>query len=316
MESLSDLLKDMKNREFWRALEEKTDEVLHDPLIVKWRSKYPDLDEKTLRSHMNRLYQYAKEYKQCSNCPGLERCPNDFAGHYTKLYVETINGQAHIYDHKVTCKKMTAKQKQDTLQRRIRSFYVDEKALFGGISVSEIVHNDPERVLAVDQIMEYILLTKEQGLQKEGLYLAGKFGTGKTFLMSFLLHELAKEGYSGAIVFMPDFVEDLKSMFAEPQRLKDMLDTLKESDLLIFDDIGAENLNPWVRDHVLGSILNYRMNRKPTFFTSNYELDQLEQHFSFTSKDGEEEYKGKRLMDRIRHYVKVIVVKGRNKREA
>ncbi|MNU01938.1 Primosomal protein DnaI [compost metagenome] len=65
---------------------------------------------------------------------------------------------------------------------------------------------------------------------------------------------------------------------------------------------------------MLGSILNYRMNRKPTFYTSNYELDALEKHFSFTSKDGEEAYKGQRLMDRIRPFVDVIVVNGENKR--
>jgi len=113
---------------------------------------------------------------------------------------------------------------------------------------------------------------------------------------------------------MPEFAEELKGMFSEPQRLKETIDLLKEADLLVFDDIGAENLNPWLRDHVLGTILNYRMNRKPTFFTSNYELDALEQHFSFTSKDGEEEFKGKRLMDRIRPFVDVVVVNGTNKR--
>ena len=113
---------------------------------------------------------------------------------------------------------------------------------------------------------------------------------------------------------MPDFMEDLKSMFAEPQQLKDTIEMLKETDLLVFDDIGAENLNPWARDHVLGTILNYRMNRKPTFFTSNYDLDALEQHFSFTNRDGEELHKGQRIMDRIRPFVEAVPVNGRNKR--
>lgn len=103
-------------------------------------------------------------------------------------------------------------------------------------------------------------------------------------------------------------------MIKEPERLNETIELLKTTDLLVFDDIGAENLNPWARDHVMGSILNYRMNRKPTFYTSNYELDALEKHFSFTNKDGDEQYKGKRLMDRIRPFVDTIVVKGTNKR--
>lgn len=132
--------------------------------------------------------------------------------------------------------------------------------------------------------------------------------------MGYLLHELALSGFNGVIVYMPDFVEDLKSMIQDGQKLKETTEMLKNCDLLVFDDIGAENLSPWVRDHVMGSILNYRMNRKPTFYTSNYSLQGLEKHLSFTSKDGEEMYKGQRLMDRIRPFVDVITVKGKNQR--
>jgi primosomal protein DnaI len=129
-----------------------------------------------------------------------------------------------------------------------------------------------------------------------------------------MLYRLAKVGMTGAIVYMPDFAEDLKGMFQDGQKLKETIELLKETDLLVFDDIGAENLNPWLRDHVIGAILNYRMNRKPTFFTSNYDLNGLEKHFSFTSREGEEEHKGLRIMDRIRPFVEVVAVKGYNKR--
>ena len=167
---------------------------------------------------------------------------------------------------------------------------------------------------AVHQVFKYIRDTKENGLSPRGLYLTGSFGTGKTYLMGYLMHELAKAGHSGVIVYMPDFVEDLKTMMQDGQKLKDMVETMKHCDLLIFDDIGAENLNPWVRDHVLGSILNFRMNRSPTFYTSNYPLDGLEQHLSFTSKDGEELHKGQRLMNRIAPFVDVVHLFGENQR--
>ncbi|MBD2863335.1 primosomal protein DnaI [Paenibacillus oceani] len=314
MEPLSDILGDFRNMSFARKAEEKTKLLLSDPLVAKLRAKYPEIDDRTLKINMNRIYQYVKEYKQCTNCPGLDRCPNDFEGYYTKLTVETINEQTYIHDQKVACKKLIAKQSQDAVRNRIRSFYIDDRALQQGYSTAEIVDIDPERVLAVERIVDYIHKTNEEGLQKEGLYLVGPFGTGKTFLMCYMLNQLAKKGHSGVIVYMPDFVEDLKSMITEPQRLKETVELLKETDLLVFDDIGAENLNPWARDHVMGTILNYRMNRKPTFFTSNHEPDELEKHFSFTSKDGDEEYKGQRIMDRITPFVEVVVVNGTNKR--
>lgn len=315
MELLSDVLKHLPRSAQWtRQAEGKFKELLEDPLIGKLRAKHPELDDMTLKLHMNRLFQYVSEYRNCSRCPGLSRCPNDFPGHYTRLTVETMGDRIYVCDHKMVCKKMTAKQTEDAVRNRVRSFYVDERVLREGYSSAEIVDKDRERALAVTRVMDYISKTEEEGLQKIGLYLFGMFGTGKTFLMCFLLHELAKSGFSGVIVYMPDFVEDLKMMFQEPHKLKETIDLFKETDLLVFDDIGAENLNPWVRDHVLGTILNYRMNRKPTFFTSNYDLPALEKHFSFTSKDGEEEHKGQRLMDRIRPFVNAVAVQGKNQR--
>lgn len=314
MESLADALGNWRKLSFAERAEHKTKQLLDDPLVQRLRANYPELDDRTIKVNMNRLYQYVTEHRNCSNCPGLERCPNDFEGHYTMLSVETAGDTTFLHDRKVSCKKLIAKETQDAIRDRIRSFYIDNTALTHGYSTDEIVDIDPERVEAVGAILKYIRRTQAEGLQKEGLYLVGPFGTGKTFLMCYMLYQLAKSGRSGAIVYMPDFVEDLKSMFDEPQRMKETIDLLKETDLLVFDDIGAENLSPWVRDHVMGAILNYRMNRKPTFFTSNHEPDELEKHFSFTSKDGDEEYKGQRIMDRIRPFVEVVVVNGTNKR--
>jgi primosomal protein DnaI len=304
----------MPSPEWMRNSEEKVKRVLADPLIRKFRQKYPEVDDYTVKINMNKLYQHVTDYRNCSNCQGLEHCPNDMTGHYTLLTAETLNERVFIHEEKVACKKILAKQMQDTISSRIRTFHVDPKVFLRANSFADIVEKDLDRASAVGKINEYVVKTMEEGLQHKGLYLVGSFGTGKTFLMCYMLYQLAKVGMTGAIVYMPDFAEDLKGMFQEPYKLKETIELLKETDLLVFDDIGAENLNPWLRDHVVGAILNARMNRKPTFFTSNYELPALEKHFSFTNKDGDEEFKGQRIMDRVRPFVDVVVVKGSNKR--
>lgn len=288
--------------------------VLNDSVVSEWIEAHPEADSSVLKDNVTRLYMYAKEARSCRQCPGLEQCPNDMQGHTTKLVLTGSGKDAIIADYKIPCALFRTKSAQDSVRARIHSFYVDEKALNQEYSPSEIISRDLARASAVEAVVGYILKTKEQGLQPIGLYLAGDFGTGKTFLASYMLYELAKSGYSGVIVYMPDFVEDLKSMFGDSQRLKETVDLLKETDLLVFDDIGAEHLNAWTRDHVLGTILNYRMNRKPTFYTSNHDLDGLQRHFSFTAREGEDEYRGQRLMDRIRPFVETIEVAGRNQR--
>ncbi|GAA0136585.1 primosomal protein DnaI [Paenibacillus sp. YSY-4.3] len=314
MESLGELLTQMKSPVLRRRSEELTAKLMSDPLVLDLRTRYPELKDEQLTLNMAKLYQYVQTSRHCDNCPGLDRCPNDFPGHYTKLTVDTSYGDAAINDRQMPCNLQIQRERELAIKKRIHSFYVDERALEEGYSEVEIMSKDRDRAPAVGRVFQYINEVKENGLSPRGLYLEGHFGTGKTFLMCYLLHELAKAGYSGVIVYVPEFVEDLKSMFQDSQKLRETVEVMKQADLLIFDDIGAENLNPWVRDHVMGPILNYRMNRKPTFYTSNYSLGGLEKHLSFTSKDGEELHKGQRLMDRIAPFVEVVQVRGVNKR--
>ncbi|WP_160034823.1 primosomal protein DnaI [Paenibacillus sp. An7] len=313
MESLGPILQQL-NPSFRQQSKRIEDQVNADPFVQKFREEHPEVDDMKFKLSLSKFYQYAKDRNHCANCPGLANCPNDFQGHYSKLSVEYFNGQPEIIDKKTPCSLQLKSDHDKQVKERIRSFYVDDRTLSEGYNVAEILRKDLQRAPAVNKVFRYINDTKQNGLSPEGLYLEGSFGTGKTFLMGYLLHELALLGYTGVIVYMPDFVEDLKSMIQEGQKLKETTEILKNCDLLIFDDIGAENLSPWVRDHVLGSILNYRMNRKPTFYTSNYSLESLEQHLSFTSKDGEERHKGQRLMDRIRPFVEVVPVRGENQR--
>lgn len=314
MESLPDVLKTLPFPVDKARAEQRRRQILQHPEVRKLLEAHPELTEEAIRLNMPRLYQFAAECDNCAACPGLDRCPNDFAGHFTRLSVETLGGLPLVVDRKVPCRLWIARRSEMELRRKIKSFYVDEQLLRRTYQPSEIAGLDPERESAVLKVGSYIRRTREHGLQPKGLYLVGHFGTGKTFLMGYMLSELAKSGYTGVIVYMPDFVEELKGLFGQPERLKETIDLMKETDLLVFDDIGAENMNPWFRDHVLGSILNYRMNRKPTFYTSNHDLDRLQEHFSFTAREGEEAERGERLMQRIRPFVEVVEVGGVNKR--
>lgn len=314
MESLGEALRRLPVIEQAGDPERLAQQVLKDPLVQKLRSRYPGLEEPVLRANLNRLYQMSKEYRNCKECPGLALCPNDMQGHYTGITCTQMGGRWQVIDHKTACAKWTAHEQQQQIRRRITSFFVDEAVFGEQYDEAEMIQLDPNRAMAVSHLQNYVQNTLVHGLQKQGLYLQGDFGTGKTYMAGYLLQKLAKEGYSGVIVYMPEFVEDAKALMLEPQKLKETITLMKETDLLVFDDIGAENLSPWVRDHVLGAILNYRMNRKPTFYTSNHDLDALEKHFSFTHKEGEEMHKGQRLMDRVRPFVDVVHVRGRNHR--
>ena len=95
--------------------------------------------------------------------------------------------------------------------------------------------------------------------------------------------------------------------------LKSLLN-VKAAEILILDDIGAEQFSPWIRDDVLQVILQYRMQENLlTFFTSNLDFKDLEAHFA-TSRSGDETWQAKRIMERIRYLAKEIHLQGDNRR--
>lgn len=287
-------------------------EMMEHPLMKSLLSNYPTLTAAHLLPDLSKVKQYINDDEHCKHCPGLEQCPNDFPGHFCKLELRTIReDKVEIVDRKAPCAKFLAHERQNQIRDRVRSYYLD---LLLDYDEMDILSKDRQRASAVNQIFQYTESVKRSGLPSQGLYLEGGFGTGKTYLMGYLLHTLATFGYTGVIVYMPDFVEELKTLISDNLRLKETIDALKECDILIFDDIGAENLNPWIRDHILGSILNYRMDKKPTFYTSNFSPNSLQKHFAYTNKDGLEEAKAQRLMERILPYVEVVSVRGENQR--
>ena len=75
----------------------------------------------------------------------------------------------------------------------------------------------------------------------------------------------------------------------------------------MIDDIGAEEVTPWVRDEVIGPLLHYRMVQElPTFFSSNLNFEELEHHLSIT-REGAEETKLLELLKELNLYQRHII---------
>ena len=97
--------------------------------------------------------------------------------------------------------------------------------------------------------------------------------------------------------------------------VEDKLKYLQNVDILLLDDIGAENVTVWGRDEILGTILQYRMNNKlTTFFTSNLNIQELETHLSIT-KNSEDKVKSRRIIERIKQLTDDLELISENRRK-
>lgn len=203
---------------------------------------------------------------------------------------------------------MADEQKKN--QRLIKSLYVPRDILE---ATFEQFEGDQGRLDAGDKAATF-LMNYEAGLKPKGLYLYGKFGVGKSYLLGAIANELAKKQIGSMIVYVPELLREMKSSIAD-STLNEKIEVLKKEPILMLDDIGAEAVSSWTRDEVLGPILQFRMLEKlPTFFTSNFDFQGLEHHLTYSQRGEEEKMKARRIMERIRSLSEPVLVDGPNRR--
>lgn len=264
-----------------------------------------NLNDKILMKYTSSLKQCFNEKENCKNCKGIENCKNEVIGCFYEPII--IDGNLN-FSHK-TCKYKN-KILHDIEYIKDGYFFEVSKEVRNA-KMKDIYTDDKKRKELIKWVINFIKDYKE-GKSCKGLYLSGNFGSGKSYIVSAMINELVKDGYKGALIYYPEFLRNLKSSFGKD--FEEKFEFAKKADLLLLDDIGAENISSWSRDEILGPIIQYRMDEKlPTFFTSNLSIEELEVHLS-ESKDKIDKIKAKRIIERIKFITDDLTLISENKR--
>lgn len=116
----------------------------------------------------------------------------------------------------------------------------------------------------------------------KGLYFYSRErGSGKTMLMAGIGNALTRvHGKRVRFATLVDLLEEIRRTFdaSSGETYSEMLHEIREVDILLLDDIGAERPTEWAGE-LFYNILNRRMAaRKITFFTSNLKMEELPYH--------------------------------------
>ena len=200
-------------------------------------------------------------------------------------------------------------QKQATINARLN--LISLPASLKEASLAKVDLDDVGRYKAFELLTNFVA---DYPNYKKAIYLYGDFGVGKSYMMAALAHDLSeKRSVSTTLLHYPSFVLDVKNAISSGL-VKEKIDEVKVAQVLILDDIGAEQSSPWMRDEILQVILQHRMQENlPTFFTSNFNFEELERHFA-TSKNGDETWQARRVMERIKFLAEEVRLEGENRR--
>ena len=295
------------NQNFQKRYQEQRQKVLQNRGIQGFLSKHEDeITQDMIEKSMSKLYEYTNQSLDCDRCESLEKCINFMTGYQPEL-VLSRNSIDVVYKR---CRRKVLADEKKKNEKLIKSLYVPRDILQ---ATFEDFEGDSGRLDAGDKAATF-LMNYEAGKKVKGLYLYGKFGVGKSYILGAIANELARKQISSMIVYVPELLREMKSSIAD-STLNEKIEALKKEPILMLDDIGAEAMSSWTRDEILGPILQFRMLESlPTFFTSNFDFKGLEHHLTYSQRGEEEKMKAMRIMERIRTLSEPVLVDGRNRR--
>jgi DNA replication protein DnaC len=211
----------------------------------------------------------------CPHCGrGLQAEWDEFPPALQKKYGKP--GEWYYHPCTPECEKKNERREWDLMRRDARVATLRDRSGLSkrmkGYALDNYDHQlskSAEKAFA--KAMDYIMRWKENREEGRGLYFCGDVGTGKTHLAVAVMNELmTRKRVPSLFVTVPELLDNMRGAYNDPGRdIDDWMDSVKNADLLLLDDLGAERANEWVRERIF-VIVNHRYREElPTIFTSN-----------------------------------------------
>lgn len=307
MEPLNRILRNKFPQQDQNRYRETIQQILADPDVKNFLNENREkLSADFVRRNASKLYEYADVKAK------IARGEKTFMpGYYPVLHLNG-NKLEVLY---MPSRKLKQEKEAEDVQKRITTISLPKSMKKADLSNYEDTPGRDEALnAAVDFARAYLSDPKEF---HKGLYLEGRFGVGKTYLLAGLANVLAKQGVECTLVHFPSFAVQMKNSIASNNSL-DIIDKIKTAPILMLDDLGADQMSSWLRDDVLGVILQYRMQEElPTFFSSNFNEETLLRQYLTVNNRGESEpLKAQRIMERIKFLATEYHLDGNNRRNS
>lgn len=243
-------------------LESMYQDYLSCPAAMKYLRNLGLTDE-IVRENIAKIYDFIRDMKYCSKCPGVDECKKE-----NPLLCTRVTYEHGFLDRKIIpCKKFLERVEFQN-QFIVRDF--DDELL--DKSIKDIDKRE-SRDVALNKYMNY---TKSK--YNEWIYLSGTGNTGRSFLASIFALDSAKRK-NGPIIYancIKRIGELLDLYFKDKEEFKKQIELYSNVPFLVLDDFGNEVKNDIVRDAIIFPILSTRASKKLfTIITSDFSVDDV-----------------------------------------
>lgn len=210
-----------------------------------------------------KLLEFARRNEHCTFlCPGADACDS-----LTKGYTAVIDANGNLSYQK--CAKMNRYWDVFKTQEIIDNSQIP--AAYKTMTFANYRrHERNEKAVAYARKIV-------AGTEKQGMFLTGSTGTGKTHLAIAVLQGWMRNGHTGAFYTVPELMLQLRRLIDENKAEAEYIDRLTAVEMLVLDDLGAEKDSEWVLERLFMIINNRYIHGRITVITSNLMLEELEQ---------------------------------------
>ena len=271
-----------------------SEKVLSDVEIIKF-IRDNNFTKDDVENNLEKFYQF---YISKDTLLNIEHRPKLV---YENKEVNIVYIETEEYRNKVESLKTSNRVKTEFIPSRVLTYTFENLSM-----------NREKGILATEIIKVCKNILSKQTTR--GVYVYGPTGTGKTYLMGCIYNYFKQNGKEPAILYYPEFIRKIKSKISN-NSYDLYIDLIRNEEILIIDDIGAENITEFIRDEVLGPIINHREAEKlPTFFSSNLSIDDLSELLS-NGRTTIDKTKALRIVERIHSLSISHFLDGENERE-
>ena len=271
-----------------------SEKVLSDVEIIKF-IRDNNFTKDDVENNLEKFYQF---YISKDTLLNIEHRPKLV---YENKEVNIVYIETEEYRNKVESLKISNRVKTEFIPSRVLTY-----------TFENLSRNREKGILATEIIKVCKNILSKQTTR--GVYVYGPTGTGKTYLMGCVYNYFKQNGKEPAILYYPEFIRKIKSKISN-NSYDLYIDLMRNEEILIIDDIGAENITEFIRDEVLGPIINHREAEKlPTFFSSNLSIEDLSELLS-NGRTTIDKTKALRIVERIHSLSVSHFLDGENERE-